>query len=407
MQSHKNQVHRLILIDRVLQQNTYKHPGGVTREALEISVQSLLSSPEGQILTNQNFHRLWKGNDAFRKDLKFILTHYPRVLVKEGNKLWRYRDIGSTIFPRFGSVIADSQIRDLILLLDYVKGLPLAKDAGVEHCIEVLENWFGYTSANTSTPVRHLHHQFSTEDGEAFSKNQVISLHESLGQHIVELQYTSSRDNQIRHLEFHPWEFRQSESRWYVAGYISHDIAGNYPDEGTRSNYPGLVLKLSQIDKVNPLSVKERNRRKQEGLHSDRFTFVPRDKYPSILDFNNRIGIGGWEQTLINLKMQERFAIKFRLTAKAYRYYESSDLVAYTKEAQNNATNGWLNLQILIDQRKKNRTPGALSTVNRELLDALRSYGDQIEIFEPAELREKLRKEAMKLAQFYATDINQ
>ena len=76
MQSHKNQIHRLLLIDRVLQSNTFNKPDGATRESLEKSVRELLASDEAQFLTPLPFEELWKGKDAFRKDLKFILTHY-------------------------------------------------------------------------------------------------------------------------------------------------------------------------------------------------------------------------------------------------------------------------------------------------------------------------------------------
>ena len=87
MQSHKNQVHRLLLIDRALQQNTFRAPGGVTRDSLEASVKALLVGDPGNHPTKPtsssvSFDELWKGKNAFWRDLNFILTHYPDIIQK-------------------------------------------------------------------------------------------------------------------------------------------------------------------------------------------------------------------------------------------------------------------------------------------------------------------------------------
>jgi len=400
MQSHKNQVHRLVLIDRVLQHNTFHEPAGMNSKDLEQCVQSLLSTSEGQQLTSVPFNELWKGKDAFRKDLKFILTHYPEVMQKVGNKLWSYSNRGASIFPRFGNIEKDARIHSLILLLDYIKELPFIHDFDIEQSITTLKNWYGWSTPSNAKPLRNFHHQFSSEDSDAFSKNHIITLHESLGINIVEIKYTSSRQNLTRHLEFHPWEFHQSEGRWYVAGFISADLEGNYPG-AERSNYPGLVLKLSQIQSVIQLKGSEIQLRQSQNLNQQRHTFITRDKYPTLLDFQNRIGVGGWDHSLIALKGRVDLTIEFRITEKAYKYFESTTLVSYCRKSNATELNGWIKLLIPILPTNKVKGTPTISTLNRELIDILRSYGAQIEILSPTELRDKFRQETRQAASFY------
>ena len=108
----------------MLQRNTFDRPEGVEIDHIKQSVQDLLNDENGAELTSQTFEELWIGKDAFRKDLKFILTHYPTVLEKLCNKVWRYRERGLSLFPRIGSFEKDRRINDLILPLDYFKDHP-------------------------------------------------------------------------------------------------------------------------------------------------------------------------------------------------------------------------------------------------------------------------------------------
>ena len=402
MQSHKNQVHRLILIDRVLQQNTFRKPEGATRESIEQSVRELIDN-QNDPSSIQSFEHLWKGRNAFWRDLNFIQKQYPQIAILDrSSRLWKYQTPGSSIFPRFGSIETDVLIKELILLLDYIRNIPLAKDLDTDNAIETLEAWFGITPRTNKAPSRHFHHQFASEDFEIFSTKHIKTLHYSLERHIVEIQYASSRYGDERHLEFHPWEFHQSEGRWYITGYISADLGGNYPAL-ERSNFPGLVLKLSQIKKVSVVPNSMLLLRKEKKWDQNRHTFISRNQFPSILDFSSRIGTGGWDRSLSSLK-GKAFKIEFRITHKAAQYFDSS-IQGFAKRQHQITDKKWLGLYIAIDNRpSKKRKTGTLSVLNRELISALRSFGDQIEILEPMALRTKFGEEALKTSFRYSKD---
>ncbi|MDB4563990.1 WYL domain-containing protein, partial [Flavobacteriales bacterium] len=306
MQSHKNQVHRLLLIDRVLQKNTFRQPNGATRESLEASVKKLLTGGEDGIpsslpCTPKAFDELWKGENAFWRDLNFILTHYPTIMQKEGNKLWSYRDRGMSIFPRFGGTLEDKTIQEAVLLLEHHSSHPMYRDFEVERVIRTLNLWFGLDQSDNSDAPPLFQHQFSVEDAEVLTSHNAQILHaccEQNGRRIVTLQYRSSRTGKKRALEFHPWQFMQSEGRWYVTGFISRDLIGDYP-KSERSDYPGLALKIEEVDSVEIIPEEElESRKKNKAFLDNRHTYQSSSKHSALLNMDNRIGIGGWDGDL-------------------------------------------------------------------------------------------------------------
>ncbi len=399
MQSHKNQIHRLLLIDRVLQSNTFNKPDGATRESIEQSVRELLNSDEAQFLTPLPFEALWKGKDAFRKDLKFILTHYPGIMQKQGNKLWSYQSRGMSIFPRFGGNIAHQAVQDGILLLEYYRNHPMSHGFDTQQIITILKKWSGMTVASNSrqnsSPT--YKHQFSLEDAETLTSANAMTLYdccEANSRRIVNVRYTSARTGEERELEFHPWQFVQSEGRWYISGYISKDLMGNYPNR-ERSNFPGLVLKLDEVKSVSIIPEQElAARKKNKSFRDIRHTYQPHSNYPSLLRLENRIGIGGWDRTLgLNLQQSESF-IKFKLHQTAIPYFKSSGLYSYTKSDPENSNDEWTGFKIKVCPTKRIQPFEGINVINRETIALLRAFGPQLKVTGPKQLLSIFQNEA-------------
>lgn len=400
MQSHKNQIHRLLLIDRVLQSNTFTRPDGATRESLEQSVRKLLTSDEAQFLTPLPFEQLWKGKDAFRKDLKFILTHYPGIMLKQGNKLWSYRDRGMSIFPRFGSTLDDKTIQEAILLLEHLSNHPLSKLLQVEDVICTLNQWYGNKRlAKTSNTPPHFQHQFSTEDEEVLTKETSLILQQCsglYGRRIVIVEYISASSGESRKLEFHPWRFIESEHRWYVIGFISHDLLGNYPAKD-RTDYPGLVLKLDAITNVSMLSETELDHRKSKReFMKDRHTYRTEAQSTAILSMDHRIGTGGWAQELGQEIQNRKFNLRFKIHTKAIPYFDSTGLQKHAKPIAHSQVTSWHTFAIPIDPSSAKH---GIKVINRETIRILRSFGPRLEVIEPIELRILLHSEFRLAAQ--------
>lgn len=410
MQSHKNQIHRLLLIDRVLQSNTFNRPNGATRESIEQSVRELLTSDEAQFLTSLPFEQLWKGKDAFRKDLKFILTHYPGIMQKQGNKLWSYQIRGMSIFPRFGDSLDHQAVQEGILLLEYCKDHPMSEEFNAHHIITILKKWYGMTQTPRTgkNPYPTYKHQFYLEDAETLSSIQAKTLYdccEANGKHLVNVRYRSSRTQEIRELEFHPWQFIQSEGRWYVAGYISKDILGNYPSH-SRSNFPGIVLKLDEIQTVSIIPKPELDSRKQNrSFIESRHTYQSQQAYPSLLMLENRIGIGGWDKRLGTDIQKRQTLIRFQLAENAIPYFKSSPLYSYVRPDPSLTVNGWLGFKILVKPKKKMKRHAGLVVINRETCNQLRAFGPQLIVHEPSEIRSMLKSEAELSSYLYNTPV--
>ena len=406
MQSHKNQIHRLLLIDRVLQSNTFNRPDGATRESIEQSVRELLTSDEAQFLTPLSFEELWKGKDAFRKDLKFILTHYPGVMQKQGNKLWSYRDRGTSIFPRFGNTLSDKSIQEAVLLLEHHSSHPMSRDFEVDEVIRTLNNWFGLDQSGNRTATPLFQHQFSLEDAEVLSSLNAKTLHdccEKNGRRIVRVHYQSSRTGKQRELEFHPWQFMQSEGRWYVTGYISKDLIGDYPT-GERSNYPGLVLKIDEVESVKIIPDDDlESRKKNRAFLDNRHTYQSRSQHPALLMMDNRIGIGGWDRTLGKDIQKRDFALRFRLKESALPYFKSSEIHSYARPDSELNQSGWKGFKIAVRPNKKMKRLGGLVLINRETTALLRAFGHQLEVVEPIELRKRFKEESEQAHKLYST----
>lgn len=363
-------------------------------------MKDLLASEEGTHLTNVPFDELWKGKDAFRKDLKFMLSHYPGIMQKEGNKLWSYQERGASIFPRFGSTLEAQEVQGVIMLLEYFSSHSMAEGFNVDSTIQVLKQWFGLEQEASPSKQPAFMHQFSAEDDEILTSENARLLHECRNRRIVNVRYQSSRTSEERELEFHPWEFVQSEGRWYITGYISHDLLGNYP-VNSRSNFPGLVLKVSEVHAVEIITDEELGERKKDSsFRLDRHTFQRRSAQPHLLRMENRIGIGGWDR-LLGEEIQKRDSqLRFKLKEKSLPYFKTSELYNYAKPDTALNDNDWLGFRIPV--RPKMKKHSGLSVINRETIGILRSFGHQLEVIEPIELRERFKREYSEATSYYS-----
>lgn len=401
-QTHKTQIHRLILLDRVLQQNSVRHPDGAEIGQLRTSVRALLNTPTLFGVPGLVYEELWSSDKAFWRDLNFIKENYPDLLVLISNKRWKYRTRGGTLFPRFGTLSTDLEVAELILALDYFQDHPVAKAVNVQGAIATISNWFGHI-VEIDGGDRHsfFKHQFASEDAEVLSSENTKVLHECMrAQLIAVVEYRSARSGESRVLEFHPWEFKQSEGRWYVAGFISADLNGNYPMKD-RSDFPGLVLKLSEVNSVRPLHESEILKAQTAALHESRHSYMPKGRYPALLDFRHRIGVGGWDASVAMLKGRSRIELLFRLHQTAMPYFKSSSLYDFTREYSEFSDNKWVGLKINVVQDHNKRKGRDLSVINRELIHLLRSFGPRLEVIQPKELRECLHGEALEMVRLY------
>jgi predicted DNA-binding transcriptional regulator YafY len=173
--------------------------------------------------------------------------------------------------------------------------------------------------------------------------------------HVKMESYNKDGDKACKEVYIHPYHLKEYQGRWYLIGYCQED------ERKEKTVLP--IDRMKNVVENEEIEYKEPD---------------PKVDYSSI--FDDRIGIG--DGPVIKLKIKVRSALR-------YKYFMSKSL--HSSQKEEDMIDGCHVLKYRIVN-------------NKELHQKLRSYGDDIEILEPLDLRKKIADSLERAAKLYRND---
>jgi predicted DNA-binding transcriptional regulator YafY len=279
-------------------------------------------------------------------DIKFMQDSRgfdaPIEIFKEGrNAFYRYADFSYSINNQPLNEQEAQQLKESLLTLSRFKGLP--QFVWMEELSTRLEHTFKLKS--NQKVISFEENQFLT--GREFIRNFYNAI---VNQNVLKIVYQSFKQQESVELEFHPYHLKQYNSRWFVFGIVT----GN-------TNITNLPL-----DRI--FSIDESHNK-----------YVPNDSVDFDEYFEDVIGV-----SVPNNSVPQKVMLK--IDRELWPYIKTKPLHGSQKVKQE--TNEFTLIQLEVH-------------LNYELESLILSRGEAIEVLEPVELREKVKKRIQQLLNKY------
>lgn len=260
----------------------------------------------------------------------------------EGKRVWyRYEDRDFSINKRPLNEDEAEQLKEALMTLSRFKGMPQFE--WVDELVARLEAGFGLRQG----AERIIEFE---ENPYLKGREHITTLFQAiLGKQVLEVTYQSFKQTKPTTLKFHPYYLKQFNNRWFVFGL--NEVYYNI------TNMP-----LDRIQKIAPAKGKYR----------------PNERTDFTEFFEDVVGV-----TVPDTEVQE---VDIRVGAGLWPYLASKPLHGSQRVLRNEREAVIVRLAVKL---------------NYELQSLLLSYGDDLEVLAPAQLRNNLRERAKALAKLY------
>ncbi len=257
------------------------------------------------------------------------------------NAYYRYSDSSFSINSQPLNEMEAQQLRESLLTLSRFKGLPQF-------------DWM----EELSTRLEHTFKFKSNQKVISFEENQFLTGREFIStfynaivnQKVLKIVYQSFKQEESVELEFHPYHLKQYNNRWFVFGIVT----GN-------TNITNLSLdRIFSIDEINN-------------------KYVPNDSIDFDEYFEDVIGV-----SVPNSGAPQKVMLK--IDRELWPYIKTKPLHGSQKVKQETSEFTLIQLEVQL---------------NYELESLILSRGEAIEVIEPVELREKVKKRIQQLLNKY------
>jgi predicted DNA-binding transcriptional regulator YafY len=261
---------------------------------------------------------------------------------KEGKRVWyRYSDPDFSINKRPLNEDEASQLKEALLTLNRFKGMP--QFAWVDELVARLESGFGLKQG----AERIIEFE---ENPYLKGSEHITTLFQAiLGKQVLEVSYQGFKQVKPSKLRFHPYYLKQYNNRWFVFG--------------LNEEFESLTnMALDRIQQVTGAKGK----------------YEPNADINFTEHFEDVVGV-----TVPEGEVQR---VELRVGMKLWPYMASKPLHGSQK---------------VLKKDKGSVTIGLSVKLNHELQSLLFSYGDELEVLAPPELRTIMRERAKTLAKRY------
>jgi len=260
----------------------------------------------------------------------------------EGKRVWyRYEDPEFSINKRPLNEDEADQLKEALMTLSRFKGMP--QFAWVDELVARLEAGFGLRQG----AERIIEFE---ENPYLKGSEHITSLFQAiLGKQVLEVSYQGFKQAKPVKLRFHPYYLKQYNNRWFVFG-LNDEL--------------GRIMNMA-LDRIHVLATAKGK-------------FKPNELVDFTEFFEDVVGVsvpeGGVQQ------------VEIRVSMGLWPYLASKPLHGSQK---------------VLRKDKETVTIGLTIKLNYEIQSVLLSYGEELEVLAPAELRTTLRERALALAKHY------
>ncbi|MFY0606429.1 MAG: WYL domain-containing protein [Cyclobacteriaceae bacterium] len=288
------------------------------------------------------------GKTTFYQDIKDLKVEFQAPIedYREGGRAYyRYTDADYSFANQPLNQEEIEHLKDAVMILNRFSGLPgfeWVEEAAGKLSLGV------YESPENSMIISFEHNEFLK--GKEFIGVLFKAIRD---QKVVDVGYQTFREDEIKHHIIHPYFLKEFDSRWYILGFTP--------------KYEDHPLTLS-VDRIDSIEIKE----DEQYQPNTKFDF---DEY-----FEDLIGV--WRD-----KTKEPVKVVLKFTSKMSRYIDTKPLHGSQKVVRR-GEDGSLIISLEVIH-------------NFELENLIFNYNVNVEVLEPANLRERISEMAIKIKKQY------